>query len=43
MMKKILWVVDLVLSIIGMYWVGACVGEHIGNKIPEVFGLDQEE
>ena len=41
MFRKILWFVDLGLSIIGMYWVGSCVGEHIGNKIPEVFGIEE--
>lgn len=42
MMKKILWVADMLLSIVGLYWVGWCVGDHIGSKIPEVFGLEEE-
>lgn len=42
MFRKILWFVDLVLATIALYWVGSCVGEHIGNKIPEVFGLEEE-
>lgn len=42
MFKKIIWFVDLVIAWIALYWVGGCVGEHIGNKIPEVFGLEEK-
>lgn len=41
MMKKIMWAVDLVIAWIALYWIGSCVGEHIANKIPEVFGTNE--
>ena len=41
MLKKILWVADLVLAFATLYMIGWCVGDYIGNKIP--FTWESEE